>query len=132
MLCRKIYETRKHGLCGTVVPGVKIDCEYSQTKCSLDCSSQCSGYEENGATQKPTTAQKRHNQEFIEYSATAPVRNTPIVPSKITPTAPAIVQNNAKQSIPQQANSNAQSSGCGCGGASKRSYTAATTASYVR
>jgi hypothetical protein len=134
MICRKIYETRIHGLCGTTVPGVVINCEHSQTKCSLNCSPQCAGYEEGGATQTPTAAQKKHNQEFIEYTANMPVRTEPIVPAKITPTAPVIVQNNIKNNISIPTRNNSPSSGCGCSGNSttRGSYTTMTTASYVR
>jgi hypothetical protein len=100
----------------------------------LNCSSQCSGYEEGGATQQPTAAQKRHNQEFVEYVANAPIKREPFVPSKVTPISPVIVQNNAKNIISQPANKTVQSSGCGCSGSksAKSNYTTMSSASYVR
>jgi hypothetical protein len=137
MICRKIYETRTHGLCGTTVPGVAITCEHSKTKCSLGCSPQCAGYEESGSTKTPTKAQQNHNREFIEYAAHAPVRTEPIQPVKITPApAPALIQNNAKNILPNpsQSHNRTNTGGCGCGGASKpqTNYTSIRSASYVR
>jgi hypothetical protein len=136
MICRKIYETRTHGLCGTTLPGVAINCEHSQTKCSLNCSPQCAGYTEAGSVQTPTAAQKRHNQEFIEYAANRPAKTEPFVPSKITPAVPPIMQNNAQNNIKTNVQPPVRNnaSGCGCSGntAARGSYATKSTASYVR
>jgi hypothetical protein len=134
MICRKIYGTRTHGLCGTTVPGVAITCAHSKTKCSLDCSPQCSGYEEVGSIKTPTAAQQKHNKEFVEYAANAPVRTEPILPAKITPApAPVIIHNNAKTIISAPTQNQVKSGGCGCSGDKNRTnYASASSASYVR
>jgi hypothetical protein len=140
MICRKIYETRIHGLCGTAAPGVVINCEHSKTKCSLNCSPQCSGYEEAGSVQTPTVAQKQHNREFIEYIANAPTKTEPIKPLNRTPSlspiavSPIVVQNNAKNNLPQLNGNKPASGGCDCSGNSytRTNYTAPAKANYIR
>jgi hypothetical protein len=122
-ICGHIYRTRTHQLCGQLVPGVSITCQYSESRCSLDCSDKCPYF-----TEAKFTVKEQHNREFVEHTQNILPLSEPLRPEKVS--APIPQMNTNENSIVN--NAPQRTGGCGRCGAKNAGYAQNNNSGYAR